>query len=54
MNRHDAIDALEKFHGDTDEEIAHFEGDKVLCQFLASLGYQDVVDAWEKIDKWYA
>lgn len=37
-----------------DEERAHYEADGVLCELLIALGYQDVVDEWGKVDKWYA
>ena len=37
-----------------DTECAHLNADEVLCQLLRSLGYDDVVDAWDKLDKWYA
>ncbi len=37
-----------------DTEVAHSHADWVLCELLISLGYKDVVDALDKIDKWYA
>lgn len=37
-----------------DKENFHIEADDVLCELLKSLGYGDVVEAWEAIDKWYA
>lgn len=37
-----------------DPENAHNRADKALCDFLTSLGYQQVVDEWKKVEKWYA
>ena len=38
-----------------DEEIAHIEADKILCDLLRTLGYEDVVAEWDAITpKWYA
>lgn len=37
-----------------DCEIAHIEADALLCELLRQLGYGDVVEAWEKVEKWYA
>ena len=31
-----------------------FAADRILCQFLISLGYADVVAEYEKVEKWYA
>lgn len=52
--RQKAIGELKKWQGNTDKEIAHSEADDILCAFLISLGYKDVVSEWEKIEKWYA
>jgi hypothetical protein len=34
--------------------VDHSSADKVLCQLLRSLGYDEVVNEYELIDKWYA
>lgn len=54
MIREQAIANLQDLINSGDTEIAHSNADDILCQLLISLGYQDVVDAWNKIDKWYA
>lgn len=54
MTREQAIDQLKKQQGSGDYEVAHGEADAVLCELLVALGYQDVVDEWEKVPKWYA
>lgn len=46
------VKLLKKIHGDT--EVNHIEADDLLCNLLVDLGYQEVVDAYDKIDKWYA
>lgn len=37
-----------------DKEIAHLRADDLLCALLKELGYSEVVEAWERIPKWYA
>lgn len=37
-----------------DTEVAHIDADKALCALLVSIGYQDVVDAFALVPKWYA
>lgn len=38
----------------SDPESAHGWADQYLCDLLDTLGYKDVVEAWNKVDKWYA
>jgi hypothetical protein len=45
------LEQLETLH---DREAAHILADGLLCQLLTHLGYTEVVEAYEKIDKWYA
>lgn len=54
MTREHAIAELKKLQELGDTEAAHSDADEVLCKLLSALGYQDVVDEWEKVDKWYA
>lgn len=37
-----------------DPEHNHGEADRILCDLLDSLGYQEIVTAYNKITKWYA
>lgn len=37
-----------------DPEVDHRIADGILCDVLMELGYSDLVDAYEKITKWYA
>lgn len=53
--RHEYIRLLTSGHGEyVDEERVHIIGDNILCEILIKLGYADIVDAWDKIKKWYA
>lgn len=56
MTREEALAQLAdiKRYDGWDEEEAHSDADKVLCKLLTQLGYADVVEAWEKINKWYS
>jgi hypothetical protein len=54
MTREQAIAELKDCQTSGDTEATHSEADEVLCKFLIALGYQDIVDEWEKVDKWYA
>ena len=37
-----------------DAETYHAEADKALILFLTALGYNRIVEEWEKVEKWYA
>lgn len=50
----EAAARLRQLQKPRDVELAHYEADKVLCELLRSLNFDDVVDEWEKVDKWYA
>ena len=40
--------------GNADPEASHGRADDVLCAFLRHLGHDDLVDLFDKVDKWYA
>lgn len=54
MNEQDAINILKECQESGDTESAHAEADNLLCQFLIDLGYVDLVEEYNKVDKWYA
>jgi hypothetical protein len=54
MTRELAIKFLEEQKDNGDTEIAHGVADDVICELLEALGYSDVVEAYNKVDKWYA
>jgi len=37
---------------DGDHEGEHSEADELLCRLLVELGYEDVVEEWNKVYKW--
>ncbi len=37
-----------------DKETTHSDADDLLCELLIILGYSDVANNFEEIDKWYA
>ncbi len=52
--RDQALTQLKDLHNNHDTEVAHRLADAILCDFITSLGYPDVADAFEKLGKWYA
>jgi len=55
MNKEEAINELKEIireAGDTESD--HAKADDVLCDLLSELGYHDVVELYDRIDKWYA
>ena len=48
------IDELKALAKNGDPEAAHGDADKILCELLIMLGYKEVIDAYSKIEKWYA
>lgn len=54
MTTKQAIDELQTAQSNGDTEIAHAYADDILCQLLTALGHADVVDEYQKVDKWYA
>lgn len=54
MTREEAIVKLRALHTSYDPESDHAEADKVLCELLTTLGYEDVVIEFDNVDKWYA
>lgn len=37
-----------------DKENDHLVADNILCQLLVTLGYNDLVEEYHKVGKWYA
>lgn len=44
---------LDEKYGGFDEERLHAHADGLLCELLAELGYNEVVEEFDKLDKWY-
>jgi len=49
-----ALEKLRQAQGEPDCEMAHEDADLALCEMLTALGYDEVVAAWKRVDKWYA
>jgi len=49
-----AVDLLKKEQLNTDIEIAHCNADEILLDLLEKLGCKEVVEEFNKIEKWYA
>lgn len=54
MTKAEALEKLIFIFEVEDTEIGHLRADEVLCDLLRSLDCDAVVDAFEKIDKWYS
>ena len=55
MTSENAIRRLKRQQSeDMDTEVAHQIADDIICEFLESLGYEDVVAEYDLVHKWYA
>lgn len=54
IEAHIYVDRLRQLQGNGDKELQHVRADDVLCDLLKRLGFEAVVDEFEKVDKWYA
>lgn len=54
MTREQAVRELEAQIENTDYEVAHLKADGILIEFIESLGYFEVADAYRKVGKYYA
>lgn len=52
--KNEAIEKLKLAKEDPDQESAHVHADAILCALLVDLGYQEVVDEFKDVPKWYA
>ena len=48
------MDRLKAAQDNCDAESAHADADDVLCDLLKALGYNRVVEEYDKVKKWYA
>lgn len=56
MTREEALAKLQIIidRNDWNYENGHYEADQILCRLLEELGYSDVVEKYDNINKWYA
>lgn len=48
------IDSAVTGDGDPLPDISHSKADSLMCQALRELGYGEMVDIFEKSERWYA
>lgn len=49
----DALQQMKALQDRDDFDVAHLEADGILCDFLRSQGYDQLVDLFEGVGKWY-
>lgn len=49
----DAVKQMKRCNDD-DTETAHIKADDILCELLKDLGFNDLVDEYNNISKWYS
>lgn len=54
MEREIAIQKLKELQKSEETDQAHADADRILCDLLISLGYEDVIKEYKAIEKWYA
>lgn len=54
LNIEDYIDRIRALANNRDTEGTHIEADKILCEVLKTLGQGELVEEFEKLEKWYA
>lgn len=53
-NIEDYINRMRDLANNRDVEGTHIEADKILCKVLKVLGQSELVEEFEKLEKWYA
>lgn len=48
------LERLKELEDSGDPEYAHEEADNILCDILKYLGFEEIVEAYHKVPKWYA
>jgi hypothetical protein len=54
MTEAETLEALLKCQNSGDPEAAHSKADLILCEFLCTLGYDNIVKEYNKVEKWFA
>jgi len=49
-----ALEQMRALEDSRDLEGSHIEADDILCDLLDQLGFNEVVEAFKKLPKWYA
>ncbi len=53
ITKEEVIKELRECTGEN-KDGEHMYADSLLCQFLVTLGYSDIVEEFQRLDKWYA
>ena len=48
------LEELKKLENVTDFEVSHYKADEILISLLNELEFYDIIEAYEKVGKWYA
>ena len=54
MDEYETLQRLLQLVDTQDPEAQHIQADRLLVEFLRHLGYWEIADAFEKIQKYYA
>jgi hypothetical protein len=54
LNTTDYLARLHELTQSDDTEGAHGNADDILCEILSELGYDDIVETYNRVNKWYA
>lgn len=54
MTYQEYVDVMNLIVMDRDTERAHRRADNLLIEFLKEEGYVELIEAYEKVNKWYA
>ncbi len=54
MTKDEVINILRDCQESSDNEAAHIVADNALCDFLVSLGHEDIVKEFNNVGKWYS
>ena len=48
------IEKMQEYVSSDDPESAHIDADHLLCELLTKLGYENLVQKYDEVTKWYA
>ena len=54
MKTKNHLEKLQQLKFNDDTEMVHVKADEILCELLSELGYTEIVDAYNELEKWYA
>ena len=54
MTKEEFKEEMLKIADNGDPESSHYEADDLMCELLGSLGYEEGVEIFENMGKWYA